>query len=123
VRSIPAAIALLILVLTISSVLALFKGSSSTQMARGEVRCEGAGAVVVNIEGWTTRRTEWLVASILRFSACGMLPPIPKVTSTALSSRASPFAIGRVLLLWPLTPLQEIEPTVKHPFTSTNGLS
>jgi hypothetical protein len=51
VRSIPAAIALLMLALTISSVLALFKGRSSTQMAQGEVRCEGAGAVVVNIDG------------------------------------------------------------------------
>ena len=50
-RSIPAAIALLMLALTISSVLALFKGNSSTQTAQGEVRCEGAGAVVVNIDG------------------------------------------------------------------------
>ena len=50
-RSIPAAIALLMLALTISSALALFNGKSSIQMARGEVRCEGAGAVVVNIDG------------------------------------------------------------------------
>ena len=50
-RSIPAAIALLMLALMISSVVALFKGGSSTQMAQGEVRCEGAGAVVVNIDG------------------------------------------------------------------------
>jgi hypothetical protein len=50
-KSIPVAIALLILALTISSVLALFNGRSSTQMAQGEVRCEGAGAVVVNIDG------------------------------------------------------------------------
>jgi hypothetical protein len=51
VRSIPAAIALLMLALTISSVLAVFEGNSSTQTAQGEVRCEGAGAVVVNIDG------------------------------------------------------------------------
>jgi hypothetical protein len=49
-RASPAAIALLMLALTISSVLALFKGNPSTQ-TQGEVRCEGAGAVVVNIDG------------------------------------------------------------------------
>jgi hypothetical protein len=51
-RSIPAAIALLMLILTTSSTVALFlKDSSVSQMAQGEVRCEGAGAVVINIAG------------------------------------------------------------------------
>jgi hypothetical protein len=74
VRSIPAAIALLILVLTISSVLALFKGSSSTQMARGEVRCEGAGAVVVNIEG---------VDYAANGMASRLYPPVQRVWNAA----------------------------------------
>ena len=50
-KSVPAAIAVLMLVLTISSAIALFKGNSPTQIAGGEVRCEGAGAIVVNIDG------------------------------------------------------------------------
>jgi hypothetical protein len=48
VRSIPAAIALLMLILTISATAALFKGESN--LAQGEVRCEGAGAVVIKID-------------------------------------------------------------------------
>jgi len=52
VRSIPVAIALLMLILTTSSTVALFvKTSSASKMAQGEVRCEGAGAVVINIAG------------------------------------------------------------------------
>jgi hypothetical protein len=49
VRSIPVAIGLLMLALTISSTAALFKGRSN--VAQGEVRCEGAGAIVINIDG------------------------------------------------------------------------
>jgi hypothetical protein len=52
VRSIPAAITLLMVILTIGSTSALFlKGSSAPKMAQGEVRCEGSGAVVINIAG------------------------------------------------------------------------
>ena len=73
-RSIPAAIALLMLALTISSVLALFKGSPSTRTAQGAVRCEGAGAVVVNIDG-------------VDYAANGMAsrryPPVQRVWNTA----------------------------------------
>jgi hypothetical protein len=49
VKSIPAAIALLMLILTISAMAARFKGESN--LAQGEVRCEGLGAVVINIDG------------------------------------------------------------------------
>ena len=58
------------------------------------MRCEGAGAVVINIAGTTTRSMEWQVAIILRFSAFGTPPLIPKATLTAISLPASPFAIG-----------------------------
>jgi hypothetical protein len=51
-RSIPAAIAFLVLGLTISSMATLFsKGAPPFKMAQGEVRCEGLGAVVINIDG------------------------------------------------------------------------
>ena len=51
-RSIPAAIAFLVLGLTISSMATLFsKGGPPFKMAQGEVRCEGPGAVVINIDG------------------------------------------------------------------------
>jgi hypothetical protein len=63
--SIPAAIALLMLGLTISSTAALFfrngspadraqgqlNNSSPSDRAQGQLRCEGAGAVVINIDG------------------------------------------------------------------------
>jgi hypothetical protein len=79
--------------LTISSIAALFlksespskalflKSGSPTKMAQGEVRCEGAGAIVINIDG-------------ADYAVNGTPPPFPKVTSTALSFAASPFAIG-----------------------------
>jgi hypothetical protein len=72
VKSTPNAIALLMLGLTISSIAAPFlkggspskmgfpissiaapflKGGSPSKMAQGEVRCEGAGAVVISIDG------------------------------------------------------------------------
>ena len=73
-RSIPAAIAVLMLALTIGSVVALFKDNPFSTMAQGEVRCEGAGAVVVNIDG-------------LDYAANGMAsrryPPIQRVWNTA----------------------------------------
>jgi hypothetical protein len=51
-RLLPAAIALLMLGLTVSSTAALFsQGGSPARMAEGKVRCEGAGAVVINIDG------------------------------------------------------------------------
>jgi hypothetical protein len=74
VRSIPAAVALLMVGLTISSTGALFfksgspsealflqngspskalllKSGTPSKMAQGELRCQGAGAVVINIDG------------------------------------------------------------------------
>jgi hypothetical protein len=52
VRSIPGVIDLLMLAFTTASTAALFlKGSSASKMAQGEVRCEGSGAVVINIAG------------------------------------------------------------------------
>lgn len=52
VKSTPTAIALLMLSLTISSIGASFlKGGSPSKMVQGEVRCEGAGAVIINIDG------------------------------------------------------------------------
>ena len=51
-RSIPAAIALMMLAWIISSTAALFStGSSPPNVAQGELRCEGAGAIVINIDG------------------------------------------------------------------------
>lgn len=73
-RSIPAAIALLMLALTMSSVLALFRDNSSTQTAQGAVRCEGAGAVVVNIDG---------VDYAANGMASGLYPPVQRVWNTA----------------------------------------
>ena len=51
-RSIPATIALMMLAWIISSTAALFStGSSPPNVAQGELRCEGAGAIVINIDG------------------------------------------------------------------------
>jgi hypothetical protein len=70
-RLLPAAIALLMLGLTVSSTAALFlQGGSPARMAEGKVRCEGAGAVVI-LTVRTTRSTEWQVAVILRLIALG----------------------------------------------------
>jgi hypothetical protein len=86
VKSIPVAIALLILALTISSVVALFSGRSSTQMTQGEVRCEGAGAVVVNIDG-------------VDYAANGMAsrryPPIQRVWNVSTHTKID---IDRVII-------------------------
>ena len=49
VKSIPVAIALLMLILTISAMAARFKGESN--LAQGEVRCEELGAIVIKIGG------------------------------------------------------------------------
>lgn len=67
-RSIPAAIALLMLILTISATAALFEGRSN--VAQGEVRCEGAGAIVINIDG-----TDYAVNGM----ASRRFPPIQRV--------------------------------------------
>jgi hypothetical protein len=50
-RLIIAAVALLVLGLIISSIAALILKGGSFKMAQGEVRCEGTGAVIVNIAG------------------------------------------------------------------------
>jgi hypothetical protein len=68
VRLIPAAIALLMLILTISATAALFEGRSN--VAQGEVRCEGAGAIVINIDG-----TDYAVNGM----ASRRFPPIQRV--------------------------------------------
>ena len=73
-RSIPAAIALLMLALTISSVLAIFRDNPSTQMAQGALRCEGAGAVVINIDG---------VDYAANGMASGLYPPVQRVWNAA----------------------------------------
>jgi hypothetical protein len=74
VRSIPAAIALLMLTLTTSSTAALFlKGGSPSDMAQGEVRCEGAGAIVINIGG-----ADYAVNGM----ASRRYPPIQRVWNT-----------------------------------------
>jgi hypothetical protein len=68
VGSIPAAIALLMLILTISATAALFEGRSN--VAQGEVRCEEAGAIVINIDG-----TDYAVNGM----ASRRFPPIQRV--------------------------------------------
>ena len=54
-RVMPVAVALLMLGLTASSTAALFLKDRPhpphSQFAEGEVRCEGAGAIVINING------------------------------------------------------------------------
>ena len=50
-RLIIAAVALLVLGLIISSIAALILKGRSFKMAQGEVRCEGTGAIIVNIAG------------------------------------------------------------------------
>jgi hypothetical protein len=86
VRSISVAIALLMLGLTISSIAALFlksespskalflKSGSPTKMAQGKVRCEGAGAVVINIDG-----ADYAVNGM----ASRRYPPIQRVWNSA----------------------------------------
>jgi hypothetical protein len=95
-RSIPAAVALLMLALTISSTVAALMKSSASKMAQGDVRCEGAGAVVINIDGADMLSTGWQVVVIHRYNKCGTRPLILKPTSTVLSWWASRFAIGRM---------------------------
>jgi hypothetical protein len=74
VRSIPAAIALLMLTLTTSSTAALFlKVGSPSDMAQGNVRCEGAGAIVINIDG-----ADYAVNGM----ASRRYPPIQRVWNT-----------------------------------------
>ena len=74
-RSISAAIALLMLGLTISSIAAPFlKGESPSKLAQGEVRCEGAGAVVINIDG-----ADYAVNGM----ASRRYPPIQRVWNSA----------------------------------------
>ena len=66
-RSIPAAIALMMLAWIISSTAALFStGSSPPNVAQGELRCEGAGAIVINIDGGGLRG-QWNGKSPLSF--------------------------------------------------------
>jgi hypothetical protein len=75
VRLIPAAVALLMVGLTISSMGALFlKSVSPSKMAQGEVRCEGAGAVVINIDG-----ADYAVNGM----ASRRYPPIQRVWNSA----------------------------------------
>lgn len=73
-RSIPAAIALLMLTLTTSSTAALFlKVGYPSDMAQGDVRCEGAGAIVINIDG-----ADYAVNGM----ASRRYPPIQRVWNT-----------------------------------------
>jgi hypothetical protein len=86
VRSVPGAVALLMVGLTISSIGALFfnsgspsktlflKNGSPSKMAQGEVRCEGAGAIVINING-----ADYAVNGM----ASRRYPPIQRVWNSA----------------------------------------
>jgi len=109
VRSISAAIALLMLGLTISSIAALFlksespskalflKSGSPTKMAQGEVRCEGAGAIVINIDG-----ADYAVNGM----ASRRYPPIQRVwnpTTFPESNLDSIIVRGLTLCDWGLT--------------------
>ena len=99
-RKVPAAIALVMLGLTISSTAAFFfkNGSPSDQAhgqlksifpsdrAQGQVRCEGAGAVVINING-----TDYAVNGM----ASRRYPPIQRVWNSATHSEAD---IDRIIV-------------------------
>jgi hypothetical protein len=86
VRSVPGAVALLMVGLTISSIGALFfnsgspsktlflKNGSPSKMTQGEVRCEGAGAIVINING-----ADYAVNGM----ASRRYPPIQRVWNSA----------------------------------------
>jgi hypothetical protein len=50
-RVLIAAIALLVLGSIIGSVVALLLGRSPLKVAQGDLRCEGAGAVIVKVDG------------------------------------------------------------------------
>jgi hypothetical protein len=98
VRSIPAAVALLMVGLTISSIGTLFfksgspsealflKSGSPSNMAQGEVRCEGAGAVVINIDGADYAVNGMASRRYPPIQRVWSAPVIQKVTSTVLSS-------------------------------------
>ena len=86
-RPIPAAIALLMLGLTISSTGALFfKNGSPSDRAHGQLRCEGAGAVVINING-----SDYAVNGM----ASRRYPPIQRVWNSATHSEAD---IDRIII-------------------------
>jgi hypothetical protein len=89
VRSIPAAIALLMLILTISATAALFEGRSN--VAQGEVRCEGAGAIVINIDG-----TDYAVNGM----ASRRFPPIQNATAYPESDIDRIVVTGLTLCDW-----------------------
>ena len=86
-RSIPAAVALLMLALTISSTVAALMKSSASKMAQGDVRCEGAGAVVINIDG-----ADYAVNGM----ASRRYPPIQQVWNAATHPEAD---IDRIIVV------------------------
>ena len=97
-RSIPAAIALLMLTLTTSSTAALFlKVGYPSDMAQGDVRCEGAGAIVINIDG-----ADYAVNGM----ASRRYPPIQRVWNTTTYPQSNIDRIivtGLTLCDWGLT--------------------
>jgi hypothetical protein len=97
VRSSPAAIALLMLALTGSTAALFLKGASPSDMAQGEVRCEGAGAVVINIDG-----ADYAVNGL----ASRGYPPIQRVWNNAYPESDIDRIIVRGLTLcdWGLKP-------------------
>jgi hypothetical protein len=98
VRSNPSAIALLMLALTTSSTAALLlKGGSPSDMVQGEVRCEGAGAIVINIDG-----ADYAVNGM----ASRRYPPIQRVWNSAYPESDIDRIIVRGLTLcdWGLKP-------------------
>ena len=68
-----AAVALLIL-----GVLGWYSGYA--EEAKGELRCEGAGVVVINVDGKTTQSMAWPVRVTLQLSGSGTAPLIQKLT-------------------------------------------
>jgi hypothetical protein len=70
-RFLIAAIAILVLgVLGLSS----FGAGRSEKVMQGELRCEGAGAVIINVTARTMQSTAWRVRTTLQFRAFGTAP-------------------------------------------------
>ena len=86
-RSIPAAVALLMLVLTVSSSVAALMNNSPSKIAQGDVRCEGSGAVVINIDG---------VDYAVNGMASRRYPPIQQVWNATTHPKAD---IDRIIVV------------------------
>ena len=85
-RLIIAAIALLVIGAIVGSIGAFFLGWPSSKVAQGQLRCEDAGAVVINVDG-----TDYAVNGM----ASRHYPPVQRVWNSATYPEAE---IGRIIV-------------------------